>query len=128
MCTWRARLPTLAISTDICWHRRLKTASALCKFKDVRRTKRDWAFYRATAQNILWPHIDEEYQQELQGIADGLKARGSKLDVWDVVALNAMEEVPDYYVPMLDKQEKTRRRSQPESAGQLQRVCRDRIL
>jgi hypothetical protein len=76
------------------------------QFRDVRRTKRNWAFYRATAQNILWPHIDEEYQQELQGIADGLKARGSKLDVWDVVALNAMEEVPDYYVPMLDKQEK----------------------
>ena len=76
------------------------------QFRDVRRTKRDWAFYRATAQNMLWPHIDEEYQQELQGIADGLKARGSKLDVWDVVALNAMEEVPDYYVPMLDKQEK----------------------
>ena len=25
--------------------------------------------------------------------------------MWDVVALNAMEEVPDYYVPMLDKEE-----------------------
>src|ERR1700679_3606849 len=24
---------------------------------DVYRTKRDWNFYRATAQNILWPHI-----------------------------------------------------------------------
>ncbi len=76
------------------------------KFKDVYRTKRDWEFYRATAQNILWPHIDPEYQQELQGIADGLKARGSSLDVWDVVALNAMEEIPDYYVPWLDKQQK----------------------
>jgi len=74
--------------------------------KDVHRTRREWSFYRSTAQNILWPHIDEEYQQELQGIADGLKARGSSLDVWDVVALNAMEEVPDYYVPTLDRQEK----------------------
>src|ERR1700746_1203743 len=36
------------------------------QFKDVHRTQRDWAFYRATAQNILWPHIDQEYQQELQ--------------------------------------------------------------
>ena len=76
------------------------------QLKDTRRTQRDWAFYRATAQNILWPHIDAEYQQELQGIADGLKARGSSLDVWDVVALNAMEEVPDYYVPWLNKQQK----------------------
>ncbi len=47
-----------------------------------------------------------EYQQELQGIADGLKAHGSPLDLWDIVALNAMEEVPDYYVPWLNKQEK----------------------
>jgi hypothetical protein len=76
------------------------------QLKDTHRTRRDWDFYRATAQNILWPHIDVEYQQELQGIADGLKAHGSTLDVWDVVALNAMEEVPDYYVPWLNKQEK----------------------
>ena len=98
------------------------------QFKDVHRTKRDWGFYRATAQNILWPHIDEEYQQELQGIADGLKARGSKLDVWDVVALNAMEEVPDYYVPMLDKQEKQAHAPDLKAPGRLQRVCCDRFL
>jgi len=74
--------------------------------KDVHRTGRDWNFYRATAQNILWPHIDEEYQQELRGIAEGLRARGSRLDLWDVVALNAMEEVPDYYVPWLNRRQK----------------------
>ena len=66
---------------------------------DTHTTKRDWNFYRNAAQNMLWKHIDAEYQQELQGIADGLKAHGSSLDLWDVVALNAMEEVPDYYVP-----------------------------
>ena len=76
------------------------------KLKDVHRTKREWEFYRQTAQNILWPHIDLEYQQELQGIADGLKAHGSIMDLWDVVALNAMEEIPDYYVPWLNRQEK----------------------
>ena len=68
-------------------------------------TKRDWNFFRETAQNILWPHIEPEYRAELQGIADGLKARGGTLDLWDVVALNAMEEIADYYVPTLDKQE-----------------------
>ncbi len=76
------------------------------KFMDTHRTKRDWDFYRKTAQQVLWPHIDTEYQQELQGIANGLKAHGVALDVWDVVALNAMEEISDYYVPMLDRQEK----------------------
>ncbi|HEY4899622.1 MAG TPA: C45 family peptidase [Terriglobales bacterium] len=76
------------------------------KFLDTRRTKRDWEFFRNVAKMILWPKIDTEYQQELQGIADGLKDHGVSMDVWDVVALNAMEEVPDYYVPTLDRQEK----------------------
>jgi hypothetical protein len=81
-------------------------AFSVVRTRDVHRTKRDWNFYRKTAQDVLWPHIDLEYQQELQGIAFGLKARGIPMDVWDVVALNAMEEVPDYYVPTLDRQEK----------------------
>ncbi len=98
------------------------------QFKDVYRTKRDWNFYRATAQNILWPHIDAEYQQELQGIADGLKAHGSNLDVWDVVALNAMEEVPDYYVPMAQPAGEAGPCSRSEGAGQLQRLCRHRLV
>ena len=76
------------------------------KFKDTRNTKRDWDFFRQTAQTVLWPRIDTEYQQELQGIADGLKAHGVNMDLWDVVALNAMEEIPDYYVPWLNKREK----------------------
>lgn len=69
-------------------------------------TKRDWAFFRKAAQEMLWPKIDAEYQQELQGIADGLHARtGSKLDVYDIAAMNAFEELPDYYVPWLEKQQ-----------------------
>jgi hypothetical protein len=74
------------------------------KLFDTRETQRDWEFFRTTAQQMLWPHLDAEYQQELQGIADGLKAHGVSLDVYDIVALNAFEEVPDYYVPWLNKQ------------------------
>src|SRR6516165_4495433 len=71
------------------------------------RTRRDWPFFREVAREMLWPKLDPEYQQELQGIAEGLNARsGSALDVYDIVALNAFEEVPDYYVPWLDKREK----------------------
>jgi hypothetical protein len=69
-------------------------------------TKRDWDFFRKTARQMLWPHIDAEYQQELQGIADGLQTKGVNLSVDDIVALNAFEEVPDYYVPWLNKKEK----------------------
>ena len=38
---------------------------------------------------MLWPKIDREYQEELTGIAEGLKARGVSMDIDDVVALNA---------------------------------------
>jgi hypothetical protein len=76
------------------------------KLFDTHQTQRPWEFFRATARDMLWPHIDPEYQQELQGIADGVKAHGVDLDVYDIVALNAFEEVPDYYVPWLNKQQK----------------------
>ncbi len=77
------------------------------KMFDMHQTQRDWEFFRTTARQMLWPHIDAEYQQELQGIADGVKAHGVDLDVYDIVALNAFEEVPDYYLPWLNKQEKS---------------------
>jgi hypothetical protein len=72
----------------------------------VHGTKRDWEFYRKTAREMLWPHIDREYQHELQGITDGLKTQGVNLTLDDIVAFNAFEEVPDYYVPWLNKKEK----------------------
>src|SRR5246500_1918536 len=77
------------------------------KLFDTHSTQRNWEFFRTTARQVLWPHIDGEYQQELQGIADGVKAHGVDLDVYDIVALNAFEEVPDYYVPWLNKQNKS---------------------
>jgi len=55
------------------------------------------------ARAQLWGHIDAEYQQELQGVADGARAQGVDLDVYDIVALNAFEEVLDYYLPWLKK-------------------------
>jgi hypothetical protein len=64
-------------------------------------SKLDWQFYRKTAQEMLWPHIEAEYRDELTGIAEGLKARRSKLDVWDIVALNAWLELP-YYTKTLE--------------------------
>jgi hypothetical protein len=71
--------------------------------------KKPWEFFRKTAQEIFWPRIEREYRDELAGIAEGLKARGATLDVWDVVALNAWLELP-YYDKWLDK-------GQPSTAG-----------
>ena len=81
-------------------------------------TQRDWAFFRKAAHDMLWPKIEEEYQQELQGIVDGMHARtDSKLDVDDLVAMNAFEELPDYYVPWYNKQEKVAHAPNLKSPG-----------
>src|SRR5205807_7814781 len=68
-------------------------------------TKRDWNFYGKASQEILWPKIDAEFQRELDGIVKGLNDQGVKADRWDIVALNAIEELPYYYLPWLDKQQ-----------------------
>lgn len=67
--------------------------------------KRPWEFFRQAGKNVLWPKLDPEYQAELKGIAEGLKAKGSKVDLWDVVAINGDEELTGYYLPMIDAKE-----------------------
>ncbi len=67
-------------------------------------TKHDWEFYRAASRDILWPKIDAEFQNEIDGIVKGANDHGVKADRLDIVALNALEELPYYYVPWLDKQ------------------------
>src|SRR5579859_1433799 len=58
-----------------------------------------WATYREAAHQLFWSRLDPEYQQELSGIADGLKARGFNYDVQDVLAYNSHIEIGDYYLP-----------------------------
>src|ERR1700722_20098795 len=64
-------------------------------------SKKDWQFFRDAAQNMMWPHVEQEYRDELRGITDGAKAHGVKIDLWDVVALNGAEEW-EYYVKQFD--------------------------
>jgi hypothetical protein len=91
-------------------HGRLLSAEILdmvgvMKVETEHSTKRNWAFYREAGRKQLWPHIDAEYQQELEGIAKGVQAAGVKLDIWDIVAINGAIELPQYYVPWLNKRE-----------------------
>jgi len=67
--------------------------------------QRDWSFFRDAGRTVLWPKLDPEYQEELKGIAAGLKAQGSKIDLWDVVAVNGDEELTGYYLPWLNAKE-----------------------
>src|SRR5580700_11709727 len=47
---------------------------------------KDWQYFRAAAEKVLWPHVDAEYRAELEGIVEGLRAKSVSLDLWDIVA------------------------------------------
>ncbi len=66
---------------------------------------KSWQFYRDAARDMMWPRIEHQYREELQGITDGVGARGVKLDLWDIVALNGLLEW-GYYVKEYDRQHK----------------------
>jgi hypothetical protein len=67
-------------------------------------TKRKWAFFREAAERMFWPKLDREYQEEIEGIAEGVKARRPETayDRVDLTALNSRLELAWYYVPYLD--------------------------
>jgi hypothetical protein len=69
-------------------------------------SKKDWAWYRAAAGRFMWNKIDTEYQQELTGMAEGLRAKGMKYDSLDLVVLNANIDLSSYYLPMLENKAK----------------------
>jgi hypothetical protein len=64
-------------------------------------TSKDWDFYRAAAERVLWPKLEHEYQEEIRGISDGLYRRGKNYDLLDITALNGFIELRSYYVPAL---------------------------
>ena len=66
-------------------------------------SEKDWTFFRNAGKEFLWPKVETQYREELQGIADGIKARGGSLDVWDIVALNAWLEWSPYFLTWYDK-------------------------
>src|SRR5580704_15076263 len=46
---------------------------------------KDWNYFRNVAEKVLWPQVEQEYRDELNGIAAGLAAKNVKLDIWDLV-------------------------------------------
>lgn len=74
-------------------------------------TERDWQFYRSAAEKVFWPNMDADLQAEIDGIVRGLGAKGKKADRWDVLALQGIMELPYYYVPWLEAQEGSAKKS-----------------
>src|ERR1700755_2025065 len=46
---------------------------------------KDWGFYKDFVKKAFWAKVDPEYQEEITGISEGLKAKGKGYDVYDLV-------------------------------------------
>jgi hypothetical protein len=68
------------------------------------RSHKDWNWYRTNARQIFWPKLDDEYKQEIEGIAAGAKSKGDDLDVDDILAMNGHIELWQYYLPIAEAQ------------------------
>jgi hypothetical protein len=84
---------------------RIEDGTSVFQLEQTHDGKYTWDFFREKARSMMWPKIEDEYQEELRGIAEGLRARGSKLDLWDVVAANGAMEW-GYYTSWYEKQQK----------------------
>jgi phospholipase B-like protein len=63
----------------------------------TREVNQSWSALRKVAEKYFWPKVPTEYREELQGMADGLRTHGSKLDLMDLVTMNAFMEFSYYY-------------------------------
>src|SRR5215467_7129209 len=67
-------------------------------------TGKTWNLYRDAVRKMsFWTKMDKEYQDEISGIVEGLKAKGKIYDIDDIVVLNANIELTQYYLPYLNE-------------------------
>ncbi len=71
-----------------------KRAIELSTTHDV---KHNWKEIREVAEKYFWPKVPTEYREELKGMQQGLAAKGSKLDILDLVSMNGFMEFSYYY-------------------------------
>ena len=75
----------------------IEDAKKAVELSTTHEVEKTWADLRTVAEKYSWPKVPVEYREELQGIVAGLQAKGSKLDVMDLVAMNEWMEFPYYY-------------------------------
>ena len=49
----------------------IQDAEKVVVLEQTRDGKKDWKFFRNAARDMMWPHIEPEYREELQGISRG---------------------------------------------------------
>jgi hypothetical protein len=102
MCILKARPSDIGYQHGYLLANDIDTSIQAVSFLLQHDTHRDWKFYRSAARNFLWPKLEQEYKDEINGIVEGLHAKNKKYDSLDITAYNAMEELAYYYVPGVD--------------------------
>jgi hypothetical protein len=62
-------------------------------------TGMEWEFFVLAAEKQFAPHLDEELEQEIKGIADGAQEAGTEITWLDVLTWNGWEELVGYWWP-----------------------------
>ena len=78
-------------------YREIEDAKRAIELSITHQVNQPWPELRNMAEKVLWPGVSAEYRAEIEGIVKGLQERGSKLDVLDLVAMNAWNETSYYY-------------------------------
>lgn len=55
-----------------------------------------WHIARDISRIYIWPKLTCDMQTEIENIAKGVKDRGLKWDIWDILASNAWGDIPVY--------------------------------
>lgn len=63
---------------------------------------KDWAYFRDSGLILFTPKIPPEFLDEMKGMADGASAHGYKVNWQDVLTWNAIDELTDYWWPLVD--------------------------
>jgi hypothetical protein len=77
----------------------LKEAMRSLNHLVYQQTGKSWPFFTDAAQKLWMRYIDQEFLDEIKGIADGAAKAGVKITWPDVLAWNGLEELTDYWWP-----------------------------
>jgi hypothetical protein len=67
-------------------------------------TGKDWQFFVDAGDKLFIPNIDQEYFQEIKGIAKGANAYGINITWQDILTWNCYSELTDYWWPNEDEE------------------------
>jgi len=77
----------------------LKEIFRSLKYLTYWNTGKEWEFFVEAAEKLFVKHIDQEWMDEIKGIADGAKAAGLEITWKEILTWIGYEELTDYWFP-----------------------------